>query len=110
MRPVQEDEEAEPKLVYEHDLYVVKRMRDKELGEVALFRLHLPHDGVKEFSVTTAAISSKDELRKQLAQQGVMAHHKQYENLATFVITSVKKLAVHKESRHYENTIRMGRG
>ncbi|NBS69505.1 DUF927 domain-containing protein, partial [bacterium] len=98
VRPVQEDEEAEPKLVYEHDLYVVKRMRDKELGEVALFRLHLPHDGVKEFSVTTAAISSKDELRKQLAQQGVMAHHKQYENLATFVITSVKNLQYTKKA------------
>ena len=98
VRPVQEDEEAEPKLVYEHDLYVVKRMRDKELGEVALFRLHLPHDGVKEFSVTTAAISSKDELRKQLAQQGVMAHHKQYENLATFVITSVKNLQYAKKA------------
>ena len=93
-----EDEEAEPKLVYEHDLYVVKRMRDKELGELALFRLHLPHDGVKEFAITTAAISSKDELRKQLAQQGVMAHHKQYENLATYVVTSVKNLQYTKKA------------
>jgi hypothetical protein len=93
-----EEEEAEPKLVYEHDLYVVKRMKDKELGEIALFRLHLPHDGVKEFSVTTAAISSKDELRKQLAQQGVMAHHKQYENLATYVVTAVKNLQYTKKA------------
>ena len=86
------DSEEDPKLVYEHDLYVVKRMRDKALGEIALFKLHLPHDGVKEFSITTASISAKDELRKQLAQQGVMAHHQQYENLATYVITSVKNL------------------
>jgi hypothetical protein len=93
-----EEEEAEPKLVYEHDLYVVKRMKDKELGEIALLRLHLPHDGVKEFAVTTAAISAKDELRKQLAQQGVMAHHKQYENLATYVITSVKNLQYTKKA------------
>lgn len=90
--PKDSEEESEPKLVYEHDLYVIKRMRDKELGEMALFRHHLPHDGMKEFAVTTAAISSKDELRKHLAQQGVMAHHKQYENLASYVITSVKNL------------------
>ena len=67
IRPESEDDEAEPKLVYEHDLYVVKRMRDPELGEIALFRLHLPHDGVREFSIPTMGISSPDELRKQLA-------------------------------------------
>ena len=87
-----DDEESDPVLVYEHDLYVVKRMRDPEMGEVALFRLHLPHDGVREFAVSTAAISSKDELRKLLAQQGVVAHHKQYENLAVFVVTFIKNL------------------
>jgi hypothetical protein len=73
-------------------------MRDKEKGEIALFRLHLPHDGVKEFAITTASISSKDELRKQLAQQGVMAHFKQYENLMTYVITSVKNLQYTKKA------------
>jgi hypothetical protein len=92
------DSEEEPAMVYEHDLYVLKRMRDKELGEMALFRLHLPHDGVKEFAITTAAISSKDELRKQLAQQGVMAHHKQYESLATYVVTAVKNLQYTKKA------------
>jgi len=98
IRPAKDDEESEPMLVYEHDLYVLKRMRDKELGEIALFRLHLPHDGVKEFAITTAAISSKDELRKQLAQQGVMAHYKQYENLMTYVITAVKNLQYSKKA------------
>ena len=87
-----DDEESDPILVYEHDFYVVKRMRDPEMGEVALFRLHLPHDGVREFAVSTSAISSKDELRKLLAQQGVVAHSKQYENLAIFVVTFIKNL------------------
>lgn len=86
------EEEDEPALVYEHDFYVVKRMRDPEAGETALFRLHLPHDGVVEFTVSTAAITAKDELRKMLAQFGVVAHPKQYENLAQFVITFVKNL------------------
>ena len=87
-----DDEESDPVLVYEHDFYVVKRMRDPDMGEVALFRLHLPHDGVREFAVSTSAISSKDELRKLLAQQGVVAHSKQYENLAVFVVTFIKNL------------------
>jgi len=92
------DEEDGPKLVYEHDLDVVKRMRDPEMGEVALFRLHLPHDGIKEFAISTAVISSKDELRKMLAQQGVVAHPKQYETLAFFVVTCIKNLQYEKKA------------
>jgi len=92
IRPESEDDEAEPKLVYEHDLYVVKRMRDPELGEIALFRLHLPHDGVREFSISTMAISSPDELRKQLAHNGVVAHKAQYELLARYVVFFIKNL------------------
>jgi hypothetical protein len=87
-----DDEESEPVLVYEHDLYVVKRMHDSEAGEVALFRLHLPHDGVREFTISTMVIAMKDELRRALAQQGVVAHQKQYDNLARFVVFFVKNL------------------
>jgi hypothetical protein len=93
-----DDEEADPTLVYEHDFYAVKRMRDPQAGEVILFRLHLPHDGIREFSTSTASISSKDELRKALAQQGVMAHHKQYENLAVYVVTFVKNMQYEKKA------------
>ena len=92
------EDEEDPTLVYEHDLYVVKRMRNPEMGEVILFRLHLPHDGIREFAVSTAVISSKDELRKALAQQGVMAHHKQYENLAVYVVTFIKNLQYSKKA------------
>jgi hypothetical protein len=92
MRSGDDDEESEPVLVYEHDLYVVKRMHDSEAGEVALFRLHLPHDGVREFTISTMVIAMKDELRRALAQQGVVAHQKQYDNLARFVVFFVKNL------------------
>jgi len=97
-RPSKEDEEAEPVLVYEHDLYVVKRMRDPGAGEVALFRLHLPHDGIKEFAISTAVISSEDELKRQLAQQGVVAHKSQYKHLATYVVTAIKNLQYEKRA------------
>ncbi len=39
-KPPEEGDEVEPPLVYEHDFYAVKRMRDPELGEVVL----CPHD------------------------------------------------------------------
>ena len=86
------DTEEEPKVVYEHDFYLVKRMTDPEVGEVVLFRLHLPHDGVREFSLTAAAICSKDELRKLLAYHGVITSKAQYDNLAVFVVSSLKNL------------------
>jgi len=91
VRPPPESEE-DPKVVYEHDFYLVKRMTDPEVGEVVLFRLHLPHDGVREFTLTAAAICSKDELRKLLAYHGVITSKSQYDNLAVFVVSSLKNL------------------
>lgn len=91
-RPKEDDEEADDILVYEHDLYVVKLMSDPEDGEVALFRLHLPHDGIKEFTVSLVSVATKDELKKCLAKQGVVAFQKQNENLFMFVTASVKNL------------------
>ena len=85
-------DEAEPVCVYEHPLYVVKRMTDPNDGEVALMRLHLPHDGIKEFTVPLAVIAVKDELRKYLAKQGVAGTIAQMNHLATYVLTYVKNL------------------
>ena len=66
------DEEAsKDKLVYFNDLYVVRRLKDAELGESLVMRLHLPKDGVREFSLPLTAVGSKDEFRKYLAMQGV---------------------------------------
>jgi hypothetical protein len=93
-----EDAEDEPALVYEHDLYVVKRMKDPELGETALFRLHLPMDGVKEFVIPLASIAVKEKLREALAHQGVAAHPKQLENLMYFIVTFMKALQYAKKA------------
>lgn len=87
-------EEEEPILVYENLIYVVKRMHDPNHGEVALLRLHLPRDGVREFSVPLSSIVVKEKLREQLAQHGVAAGQKQMEALATYLITFIKNLQV----------------
>jgi hypothetical protein len=67
------DEEGNPKdtLVYFNDLYVTRRLKDPDLGESLVMRLHLPKDGVREFTVPLTAVGTKDEFRKCLAMQGV---------------------------------------
>ena len=58
-------------MIYQNDLYVVKRIHDVETGEAIVMRLHLPKDGVREFTVPLTAVTSKEELRKQLSMQGI---------------------------------------
>lgn len=57
--------------IYHNDIYVVRRMVDAELGESVLIRLHLPKDGVREFTIPLTAIGSKEEFRKHVAAKGV---------------------------------------
>lgn len=57
--------------VYINDLYVVRRLADKDMGELLVMRLHLPKDGMREFTLPLTAVGSKDEFRKHLAMQGV---------------------------------------
>ena len=65
------DGEEEHRQIYHNDLYVVRRLRDVEIGEAIVMRLHLPKDGVREFTVPLTAVTSKEELRKQLSMQGI---------------------------------------
>ena len=44
---------------------------DVEVGEAIVMRLHLPQDGVREFTVPLTAVTSKEELRKQLSMHGI---------------------------------------
>jgi len=94
-REIKDDDDE---LVYEHDLYVVKRMRDPEHGEVALMRLHLPRDGVMEFTAPLNQIIVKEELRKVLAKQGVAGYPKQMETLSHCILASVKELQISKKA------------
>lgn len=57
--------------VYHNDLYVIRRLTDPELGESIVIRLHLPKDGVREFTIPLSSVLSKDEFRKYMAMNGV---------------------------------------
>ena len=57
--------------VYHNDLYMTSVIEDPDAGTSVVLRLHLPHDGVKEFTVPLSAMTSKEELRKYMAFNGV---------------------------------------
>ena len=86
------DEEVDDIRIYEHDLYVVKRMTDPNEGEVVVMKLHLPRDGVKEFIVSNKQVADKRELRIILAEQGVVAPDKTFLHILNYVIKSIQEL------------------
>ena len=59
------------KSIYHNDLYVVRRLKDVEVGEAIVMRLHLPQDGVREFTVPLTAVTSREEFRKAMSKEGV---------------------------------------
>lgn len=72
------DEEGDPydECVYVNDLYFVRRVYDPKDGEALVARLHLPRDGVREFTVSLGQATSPEELRKVLSSRGVVASSK----------------------------------
>jgi len=65
------DGDVTEKPIYHNDLYVVRRLGDGELGAAIVMRLHLPKDGVREFTIPLTAVNSREEFRKQMSMYGV---------------------------------------
>ncbi len=59
--------------IYRHTIYVSRRLYDQEDGELIVFRLHLPKDGVREFTAPLTAVTSREEFRKSMAKEGITA-------------------------------------
>lgn len=85
-------EDNKDELIYEYDFYVVKRLDDPDYGEVLWMRLHMPKDGIREFSAPLTAVLSKDKLREVLAFQGVTAYNKRLDLLMGYVTKWVQEL------------------
>ena len=88
------DKDGDPveNCLYHNDLYVTRRLHDEELGETIVFRLHLPKDGVRQFTVPLTHVTSKDEFRKSMAKQGVTAWGKNLEGLMAYTTRWVDEL------------------
>jgi len=81
----------DPKLVYEHDLYIKKQMWDSEEGFVSVFRFHSPHDGVIEFTVPNESLEKRLLLRT-LAHYGVVTGSANANLLAEYVTRTIQIL------------------
>ena len=92
VKPPEPDEPPEDFCVYHNDLYVVRRLKDAEWGEVLVWRLHLPKDGVREFTIPLAACTSREELRKAMSAEGVPLYGKAMDHLMHYTAAWVNEL------------------
>ncbi len=74
--------------IYEHDLYIVKRLHDPAKGESVWIRLHLPKDGMKEFAMSATDAMTSEKLRDKLGYYGVIAGKKQMDAIMGYMISS----------------------
>ena len=92
-----DDPESGVKLVYEYDLFLMKRLYDPQQGETVLIRLSLPRDKVKEFSITLVEALSKEELRKVMSFHGVIALPGQMNRILNYLVACAKGMQVEQE-------------
>lgn len=83
-------------LVYPHDLFIVQRIYDPNEGESAWMRLHLPRDGVKNFTVSMAALSGADTMRTELAKRGVISLN--WKEIQAYISRAAGELQVQKQA------------
>ena len=84
------DDDDEDTLVYHNDLYLIKRLNDRERGDMALAKLILPKDGTREFLIPLSSMTSKEELRKILSAQGVVMMPRQLDIMMVYLIECTK--------------------
>ena len=79
--------------IYEHDLYVVKRMRDPDRGDMVVIKVHLPADGIREFTIEAAMMSKLSDLASELSRHGVISlGKKKADAVAMYIAMSTRNL------------------
>ena len=81
-----------PTKIYENDFYVIDRIDDDIQGETVAFRLHLPNDAIRQFTLPLMVVTSKDKLREELCRYGMVVYGKQMDYIMEYVSTWVKDL------------------
>ncbi len=92
LRQTDEDGEVIERCIHVHDLYVVKRIIDPEIGDSMLFRLHLPRDGVREFVIPNHVGTSKDKFREAISSAGIYALGNEVDALMRYTQAWVNEL------------------
>jgi hypothetical protein len=81
-KPVYED----PCLILPHDLYPIRRMYSGLDGECMTMRLHLPHDGDKEFLLPMKVVYASEELKKYLSSNQVIFETRYFTEIQSYFI------------------------
>jgi hypothetical protein len=84
-------EQPDPFCIYPYDLYVVKRVTDRVDGgykDYVLIRLHLPADGIREFTLPMMKISAFDEFRKIMSDGGAYVRGKKANIVHDYIMAS----------------------
>lgn len=88
-----DDGTVKSELIYPYDLYVYRRMREAEMGDVVWMRHHLPNDAVRDFMLAQKEIGAVDKFRDRLNEQGVTVFATgQLVKLQAYVAKSIQEL------------------
>jgi len=95
------DENGDDKdeLIYEHDFYATQRLTDPHDGEVVVFKLHLPQDGIREFSIPLSELAAADKFRALAGYHGIAANQTQMKAVMNYAIKYTKELQATKQAR-----------
>lgn len=95
-----EDENSTgPKLVYPYDFYVEKRMWDPgESSYQAVFKLHSPRDGLREFVIKLSKVTDERQLKALLSENGILAPKKQFTLITQYIMDCIIELSKRKEA------------
>lgn len=85
-------EEDKDKEVYEHDLYIIKRYKDPDEGDVATLRLHTPKDGVIEFQIPTSELVNLKTVETELSKNGVYCYTAHFKEIQQYLQYSLQEL------------------
>lgn len=91
------------KIIYQHDLYPVRRVVNKQLGlEEQVWRVELPRVAPREFRVQSDALYDKKKLAVILANNGIYPKVDNLGDLADYMVAYISKLQalVDAESQH----------
>jgi hypothetical protein len=95
------EEGSDDILIYEEDMYVVKRITDPKVGEQALIRHHTPREGVKEYPVPySIMMGDHSALRARLGKEGVLCPPKKFNYVADFLQRSAFQMRKDKDVEH----------
>jgi len=98
IRATDDEGEIIERCVYHNDLYVTHRLSDPDQGEVVAMKLHLPRDVPREFTVPLTAVTSREDFRKYISQQGITAWGKDLEALMVYTTQWIHELQANKEA------------